>query len=459
MNIDLIIIISYLIITSIVGIYYSKSNENLGVYALGGKKFPTIILSTTIFATYASSSGLYILISKGYLDGAYYIFPILGQFISLYFSAYYLAPKIRNFENILSVSELMGKIYSQRIRVISTIPIFIMCAGYMAIQVRVVASTFSFFADIDNNISTILVTTILILYSAFGGVRAVTFTDFLQFITFTIALPVIFYNVIIDVDILRNFENRELFLDHFINLDNKKFSYYLTISAYFLIPTLSPPVIQRMLMARNNSQVRKSFINATNMYLIYSVIVVLMGSFIYVLNQNIDENNIIAYLIEKYSFPGIKGIFIISILAMAMSTADSFLNSSSVCFANDFCVPLKIIGKNKTLFISKLFSIFVGLFSIIIALLYNDLIEMILFVASFYAPIITIPLLLALLGFSFSEKSILSGMLFGVLTSILWSPLMNYLGVEDPLSNFLPSIFGHLFGLFIYVIIENKLRN
>ncbi|KJV70649.1 sodium/pantothenate symporter domain protein [Orientia tsutsugamushi str. UT76] len=56
-------------------------------------------------------------------------------------------------------------------------------------------------------------------------------------------------------------------------------------------------------------------------------------------HQNIETNNLVPYIIDSYAYPGFKGLVVIGISAMLMSTADSYINSA-LYLVNDLCKPL-----------------------------------------------------------------------------------------------------------------------
>ena len=76
------------------------------------------------------------------------------------------------------------------------------------------------------------------------------------------------------------------------------------------------------------------------------------------------------YIVDTYSFTGLKGFIIVAIIAFAMSTADSRINASSVLFTHDI---YGLVSKNKKneLFVAKLFSLILGFGTIILSLIEN----------------------------------------------------------------------------------------
>ena len=69
MNIDLAIVVLYLVITLIVGIYYGRGTKTIEIFATGGRNFSTATLGATLAATYISGSIFSIGISAAYQDG------------------------------------------------------------------------------------------------------------------------------------------------------------------------------------------------------------------------------------------------------------------------------------------------------------------------------------------------------------------------------------------------------
>jgi Na+/proline symporter len=116
---------------------------------------------------------------------------------------------------------------------------------------------------------------------------------------------------------------------------------------------------------------------------------------------------------------GFKGLIVIGIMAMAMSSADSFINVASVLFTHDICKPLNLFIKDE-LKSTRIFALFLGFGSVFLALPKKDLFEIALSVNAFYFPVVTMPLLVTILGFRTTGKSALSGMGAGFFTVIIW---------------------------------------
>ncbi len=103
-----------------------------------------------------------------------------------------------------------------------------------------------------------------------------------------------------------------------------------------------------------------------------------------------------------------------------MSTADSYINSTSILVVHDIFESLNIRILDNRLIESRLFSALIGIFAITLAFRDGGLMQLLIGTSSFYMPIVTVPFIMALLGFRSTEKSVLIGMFAGFLTVILW---------------------------------------
>ena len=104
-------------------------------------------------------------------------------------------------------------------------------------------SIFTYFLGLDGIIAIITAGTIITLYSAFGGIRSVTFTDILQFITFGFALPLvgilIWQQVYYDgFNFQKALENPLFNYKELLSFENPKFLQIIPLILYFSIDHL-----------------------------------------------------------------------------------------------------------------------------------------------------------------------------------------------------------------------------
>lgn len=424
MNIDLIIVIAFLTINLSVGLYYGRGIKTIKEYAIGDRNFSTATIAATIIATWISGSDFAVGISETYSEGIWYLVAGAGDIFALLIIGYIFGPRMKEFFGSLSVAESMGTLYGKKVRIITAVCAIAHGTGQIALQIKIFSTIFSHFLKFSSVTATLVSSFIVIIYSAWGGIKAVTFTDVIQFFTFGIFIPmfaVFIWQIFGDFEIISAatqdnplFDFKQLF-----DPTGEKFWPYFFLLLYFSIPSLNSTMFQRTLMARNTDQIKRSFSIAAFVALLVHLFACFIGLITLAHNSTLDSNNVVMHIIDNYSFVGLKGITLIGIMAMIMSTADSWINTSSVIFSHDLCKPLGIEARNE-LFVSRIFSIFIGICAVFLALSATSLLKLLLLSANFYKPIITVPLILAILGFRSSTKAVLIGMISVGGSAFVW---------------------------------------
>ncbi len=197
--------------------------------------------------------------------------------------------------------------------------------------------------------------------------------------------------------------------------------YYLFLFCYIAIPAFNPAIFQRIAMAKNTTQIKYSFIIAGFACVLIILIIYWISTILLFSKTDIaSPSEVGKYIIFDYSYVGLRGLTLAGIMAMVMSTADSYVNATSVLIVHDFCKPLKINFIRDELNFSRLVSLFIGIFSMLLAMRSGSLLELFMFTSSFYMPIVTIPFIMSIFGFRSSSKSVLLAMGAGFITVILW---------------------------------------
>ena len=97
MNIDVAIVVGFLVATLVVGLGHGKGIKNIRDYALGGRNFSTGALVATLVATWIGGSSFFIDLSNTYSDGLSYVVPVYGEALSFIIMAYLFIPRMGEF--------------------------------------------------------------------------------------------------------------------------------------------------------------------------------------------------------------------------------------------------------------------------------------------------------------------------------------------------------------------------
>ena len=188
-NIDIAIVVGFLIVNLAVGLYFGRGVNSIKDYALGGRNFNTNTLIATLVATWIGGSSLAIKVSESYNRGLYYISTGIFELLSFLIVAYILAPRMKEFLGSASIAEAMGRMYGKNVRIITAISGVVGTVGFISVQFKVSAGLFSYFTGIDALHTTLVSAVIVIIYSSYSGIKAVTFTDIVQLFAFCIFVP------------------------------------------------------------------------------------------------------------------------------------------------------------------------------------------------------------------------------------------------------------------------------
>ena len=114
--------------------------------------------------------------------------------------------------------------------------------------------------------------------------------------------------------------------------------------------------------------------------------------------------------------PVFKGLLAISLLAMAMSTADSALNTCSIMVIHDIVGTLrhKKISSTFQLHLARIISFAVGILAMFLTFYQKNLLALLMLGYDFFLPIVAAHMFLAILGFHCLSRTALIGMAIGL---------------------------------------------
>lgn len=443
-SIDHVIFLSFLILIIIFGLKSSTGINTIKQYAIGDGNFNTATIVATTVATWMCGETFFSTITETYQHGLYFLLPCILAFVMNFFiTGYFIAPRIASFIGKVSIAEVMGELYGQKVRLITTISGFIGVSGFIAVQLKISGILVNYVFGLHETYGIVISGLIITLYSSLGGIKSVTFTDVIQIFTFGTILPMVTIKVIFSLDstdaIIHTLENNPNFsLSKVLSFSETKTWYYASIFLFCLIPCFNPAEFQRVSMAKDYKQVRTVFYTTGKLVFLIMSLIAYLSLVILSKDPNIPVENLVKDHIFSTAIIGYKGLLLIGITAMVMSTADSYINCSSVLFTYDFCKCLNIKLKDE-LTSARIISFIVGLSGIALAFKESSLFHLAIFTASFYTPIVAVPFLMAILGYKTPyEKAVLYGMASGLIVVLLW----NYLDITI-IDSIVPAVFAN----------------
>jgi Na+/proline symporter/signal transduction histidine kinase len=446
----------------IIGLNKASKIKTIREYTLGSGYISTVVLMFTIFATFVGAGSTIGTVEKVYSMGLIFAVTTLLQPIFWVLTAKLFTGRIDTFKKAgcMSVSDIMGFLYGKPGKWAANILSIFFGISLIAMQVMAIGYLFNYFLGISHFMGIMIGFGVLVVYSLFGGIRAVALTDTFQGLVLLVAIPVACAIAFHDVG---GYERLMVELpDTHLTIDLAKDNILLLagMAFYCLLPISEGTFMQRFLMANDSKQLNKVLMGLAYVSLPFALVICLIGFVIKVKAPEVNPNIAFFYLIDQYVPIGITGLLISGILATIMSTADSWLNTTSVLCAHDIAKGLfpKLTDKQELL-IARISVLVIATLSATLALLGKGVMELEWLAGNFWQPIILIPLIAGFLAFQTNHISFIGAAIFGTLGVFLGGYIT---GEFATVSMLLGSIGGGL-GLFgthyLQILTNHKIDN
>lgn len=205
--IDVIITVAFLLATLWIGIASGRTIQSFDEYAVGNRNFSDFAVFCTVAATMIGGSATIGFVGRFYDVGIVHILAPLGLPIAFFLIAIFIVPRMRKFYGCCSIGDIFEKSYGLPGKyTIGLVSFIIMLLASIA-QVEAMGLIINKMLNIRYEYSVICSAVFLFVYTGRGGVKAVTFTDVLQFVILTIAIPLMFNFGVQKIGVLINFYN------------------------------------------------------------------------------------------------------------------------------------------------------------------------------------------------------------------------------------------------------------
>ncbi|MDO5126114.1 MAG: sodium/proline symporter [Ruminococcus sp.] len=397
----LVSIVLYLLMILYVGIRFSKKNNTVDDFYLGGRKLGPLVTAMSAEASDMSSYLLMGVPGVAYLSGcAEAGWTAIGLAIGTYLNWLIVAKRLRHYSHYCKNSITLPDFFSNRYRDnknillgISALIIVIFFIPYTGSGFAACGKLFSSLFDIDYHVAMIVSALIIIAYTCLGGFLAASTTDLIQSIIMTIALIIVLcfgINVAGGVDAV--IENAKS-LKGYLSLNALHDPVTGGSSKYGIITIISTlawglgyfgmPHILLRFMAIEDSKKIKTSRRIASVWVVFSLgIAVLIGIIGLAMSkigavetlEGSQSETIIVKISDLLSTYGVvpalvAGVIIAGIMASTMSTSDSqLLAASSSVSQNILQKVLKVkISEKSSMVVARITLIIIALIGIVIA--------------------------------------------------------------------------------------------
>lgn len=417
--IDILIVATYLISMLVIGVYYRSKSQSLSGYGAFTANSNKFILVATVFATAVGGGTTFGLAEKAFTHNLSYSYGLLLTIPIDILIAFILVPRLTNHYGSISVGDIIAKDYGNIGRVITGMAALFVSIGYLAAQINVSGRIFQYILDIEKNEGVILSYIMVIIYTTIGGLRSVIFTNVLQFLAMLLAIPIITFVGIGTTGlepISLSIEPKQYLLN---NRELITATIYAALS--FSVMGLYPSFIQRTTMNKKPHNIKTAIVIKSVIYAFFILCITMNGLLAFVIDPNQDPSLAVPNMIDIIIPIGIKGLVISGLLASVTSTASSDLNIASISLVNDIFRPISHIYNQRTLlYLAQIMTVILGSSAIIIALSFNHVVDLIIFSAGFWSPMILIPLIGTLLRITISTRAFIVCTIVGIISFLTW---------------------------------------
>ncbi|MDD9140047.1 MAG: HD domain-containing protein [Candidatus Cardinium sp.] len=407
-QIDLLIIGLFLLITLIIGLYYGRGIKTFQDYAVGNKKMSTMVITLSLIATTYGGSILSSRPEGYYRSGLHALIMDLASPINFYIASRFILLRMKEFVNHFSIAESMGSMYGAVVRVVTAIFGIMITVSLLTVQVKVgqIVITSLLPSTIASDHATMALTMLSLLfigYTTLGGSRSVAITDVYQFLLFGLCFPMLIPLFLYHAEDLGSGYQKLMRLPTFnpnsVFQWNDMLKGTLTYVFCRTIFPFDPARIQRFYMAASVYQAASVFNKAAIIRILLTLSFLSLAIALHIGHPIINPDcNVMNYIIGLTYFPGIRGLLITIIIALLMSTADSNLHAATVLFSNDIYA---VIRKSKpSLVIIRITAASIGILSIVVALHTTPQVTSFLYkMAGIYTSVVAVPFIIACIGF------------------------------------------------------------
>ena len=417
--IDLIVIAIYFLLVLWIGLKSGNKVRDIKEFSIGNRSFSVPVLVAALSGTLIGGGGTFGLAEKVFSSGLIFLAAYYGILVERVLTATLIAGKMKPYFGMITAGDIMGKLYGKPAKVITGIATVATSIFILGAHITTTGFIFQAFTGIPLNIGLAVSTLCILVYSAYGGIAAVSFTDVVQFGFMLVSIPLVAFITLADIGgingIIQTVPNTHL---NFLALEKESLWNHGTIFLSYSLPALYPVVIQRMLMAKNVRQIRLSLYFNTLLSAFYFGIIGLIGLLALTKDASLKAQHAFPFLIQNSMPVGIKGLIIVGLLATVMSTVDSFLNLIGVSFTNDVLQPLtnSALSNKSELLIARVTMIVIGLAGLISALYFDGILENIFASMNLWLPFIFPPLFLGIRSNQGSASAFLLGGCVAALT-------------------------------------------
>src|SRR6056297_1234333 len=455
--IDLSIFVFYILGMLAFGYFFFKRNKGGDDYYVGGRNMNSLHIGLSVVATDVGGGFSIGLGGLGFVMGLSGSWMLFTGLIGAWLAAVFLIPKVkqnRAFDNAYTFPQVFEHYYSPNVALVAAIISAIGYAGFTSSQMLAGAKLASgTFADLDQTMALYIMGTVAVVYTVLGGLKAVIYTDTIQWALLMFGL--IFIGVPIAYIEIGGIEAiRATVAPEMLSLTNVSWQ-DIVYWAVTIIPIwfVGMTLYQRIYACGDEKTAKRTwYLAGVFEWPIMAFLGVLLGLFAKVgADQGMfeylgaadisdtDPETGLPMLLRTVLPVGLLGIMMAAYFSAILSTADSCLMASSGNVVTDIIGRFVPFDSDNPKFvkISQVVTLIIGALALLLAGTMTNVLDLMLDSYSFMVSGLFVPVIGALFWKKSTPAGAMTAMLVGGFTTIG----LRYSGIELPYE-LDPNVFG-----------------
>ena len=352
-SVDLVIVVVYLLAVTGLGMHFRRKQQDARDYFLGGRTAPWWALAFSIVATETSTLTIIGTPAISYAGNLTFLQLVFGYLLGRALIVLLLLPGYFRGE-FLTAYALIEKRFGEKMRAVAASTFLITRALAEGVRVSAIALVISVVLGTSEKLAVVLVIALTILYTLEGGMKAVIWTDVAQLLLYLTGSAVTLFVLLhripggwSEVTQVAAAAGHKLQVLDFSFAWSTKYTFwsgliggaFLTMASHGTDQT----IVQRLLAARSERDSRRALLTSGVIVLIQFSVFLLIGVLLFVFAQHAPllapgerTDRILPLFLAREMPPGLAGLLLASIIAVAMSNASGSLNSLAASSVLDF---------------------------------------------------------------------------------------------------------------------------
>lgn len=359
--------------------FFSRKMASLEDFFLASRTLPLILVYSSIVASWFGATSVLVSTDEAYRQGvsAFWVMGVPAV-LTVWVFGLFLAGPIRRLP-IVSLPDLVEMRYGSLVRHLASLLIIWYMILLASSQMVALGSFLKSLLGASYFQGLLLGTSVVLLYSVFGGFFSVALTDGMQFFLLAAGIAGLFLflagpTTLAEVSQQASLAGKSHYFHFFFDLERN----ILIVFSFTLAWTISPIVWQRIQAARKEKEARKAlWLSSATFFVLYGMLV-FIGMFAFPLFRGQELSSpLLSGIIASKSGVFLSCLLFVAIAAAIMSTMDTAINTGALSLTRDVYGQIfPSSSQRSTLLASRLSTLIVGALALAVATRFQSILKM-----------------------------------------------------------------------------------